>query len=408
MNTHQIGGFPALRVAGSRCTVLAMILALPLAACGGGGGDQQQMPPPDVNVATVVIQPVTEWDEFSGRIEAIDSVEIRPRVTGYLAATHFREGSTVAKGALLFSIDDREYRAAADSANADVVRAQTRVDVARTELARSEKLAAAKAASAEELEQRRGELAQAQADVSASQARARQAQLNVEFTRVVAPIAGRVGAALIRPGNLLSAGSSLLTTLVSIDPVYVAFDGDERMFLKYQSLARDGDRPSSRDAENPVRVGLANEEGYPHSGHMVFVDNALDPTTGTIHAKALLANTDGVFTPGLFARVQLLGSGTYDAMLVHDRAILTDQDRKYVYVLGPNNAATRRDIVPGPVIDGLRIVKAGLEAGDKVVVNGSRKIFFPGMPVAPFEVPMDQPELPRPQPAAAGDSSKAM
>jgi multidrug efflux system membrane fusion protein len=379
-----------------------LIAAAALAACGGGGGGgPPQMPPPDVNVARVVVQPVTEWDQFSGRIEAIDSVEIRPRVTGFLIGTHFREGGVVAKGDLLFTIDDREYRAAADSVRADVARAQTRAAVARTELSRSEKLAAVKAASAEELEQRRGELAQAEADVKASQARARQSELNLEFTRVTAPIAGRVGQALVRPGNLVSAGTSLLTTVVSIDPVYVAFDGDERMFLKYQALAREGVRPSSRNANNPVRVGLANEQGYPHSGEMVFIDNALDPATGTIRAKALLANADGIFTPGLFARVQLLGASSSEAMLVHDRAVLTDQDRKYVYVIGENNAAVRKDIQLGPVVDGLRIVTAGLAPGDKVVVNGTRKIFFPGMPVAPFEVPMSQPEMPRPQPAAA-------
>jgi multidrug efflux system membrane fusion protein len=327
-------------------------------------------------------------------------VEIRPRVGGYLAGVHFREGAEVAKGALLFTIDDREYRAALDSAQANTARAQTRLDVARTELARTQKLAAVKAASAEELEQRQGEAQQAEADLKASQAQARQAELNVEFTRISAPVAGRVGAALVRPGNLVAAGTSVLSTVVSLDPVYVAFDGDERMYLKYQQMARQGERQSSRDAANPVRVGLSTEDGYPHVGEMVFVDNALDPSTGTIHAKALLPNPDRVFTPGLFARVQLLGSGTYDALLVHDRAVLTDQDRKFVYVLGPNNSATRRDVVLGPVVDGLRIVKSGLQAGDKVVVNGSRKIFFPGMPVAPFEVPMDQPELAKPQPAA--------
>jgi multidrug efflux system membrane fusion protein len=398
MKTYPLFGAQPARL----LTLLGVLVAI--AACGGGGGGQQ-MPPPDVNVAAVIKKQVTEWDEFSGRIEAVDSVEIRPRVAGYLAGVHFDEGAEVERGQLLFTIDAREYRAAADSARANVARARTRLSVAETEFARSEKLAAMKAASAEELEQRRGEALQAKADLDAALAQARQAELNLEFTRIHSPIAGRVGAALIKPGNLVMVATSLLTTVVSIDPVYVAFEGDERMYLKYQALARAGERPSSREAENPVRVGLADEEGYPHEGRMVFVDNALDPSTGTIRARALLSNVDRMFTPGLFARVQLLGSGSYEALLIHERAVLTDQDRKFVYVLGPDNTAQRKDVVLGPQVDGLRIVNSGLFAGDKVVVNGSRKIFFPGMPVAAFEVPMDQPELQRP--AAAPSAGAA-
>ncbi len=380
-----------------RLTWLALSLAV-LSACGGGGGGPQ-MPPPSVNVAAVVQKPITEWDEFSGRVEAVDSIEIRPRVGGYLAGVHFREGAEVARGDLLFTIDDREYRAAVDSAQANVARAATRVDVAHQELARAEKLAAVKAMSIEELETRRGELRQAEADRKAMEAALVQTRLNLEFTRITSPIDGRVGQALIRPGNLLNPGTSLLTTVVSIDPVYVTFEGDERVYLKYQSLARKGERPSSRDSRNPVRVGLTDEDGYPHQGEMVFVDNQIDPATGTIRAKALLPNPDRVFTPGLFARVQLLGGAEHEAMLIHDRAVMTDQDRKYVFVIGPKNAALRKDVVLGPMVDGLRVVESGLAAGDQVVINGVRKIFFPGMPVAPVTVPMDQPEFTPPAPA---------
>ncbi|MEZ5458064.1 MAG: efflux RND transporter periplasmic adaptor subunit [Steroidobacteraceae bacterium] len=358
------------------------------------------MPPPAVSVAEVVQQAVTEWDPYEGRITAIESVELRPRVSGYLAGVHFREGSRVAKGALLFTVDDREYRAALDSARANTARAATRADVARIEAERAEKLRAGRAISDEELEGRRGELRQAEADLAAARAQERQAALNVEFTRITAPIAGVASSARVRPGNLVNAGETLLTTVVSVDPIYVEFEGDERMYLRYQAMARRGERPSSRDARNPVRVGLADEDGYPHQGEMVFVDNALDPGTGTIRARAQLSNKDGFFTPGLFARVQLQGGGPREALLINDRAVLTDQDRKYVYVVGSDNLAQRRDVVLGSRAGGLRVVTSGLTAGERVVVNGVRKIFFPGMPVAPTLVPMDKPDQPPAEPAA--------
>lgn len=363
-------------------------MAALLAACTPGG--PPQLPPPAVTVAEVLRRPVVEWDQYEGRIVAVDSVELRPRVSGYLAAVHFREGSRVARGALLFTVDDREYRAALDSARANAERAATRVELARTEAVRAEKLRTGRAISDEELAARRAELRQAEADLAAARAQQRQAALQLEFTRVTAPIAGVVSSARVRPGNLVSAGETLLTTIVSMDPIYVEFQGDERMYLKYQAMARRGERPSSRDAPNPVRVGLADEQGYPHEGRMVFVDNALDPGTGTIRARAELSNRDGVFTPGLFARVQLRGGGERDALLIDERAVLTDQDRKYVFVVGDDKLAQRRDVVLGGRADGLRIVEQGLAPGDRVVVNGVRKIFFPGMPVAPTVVPMEE------------------
>ncbi len=378
-------------------------LACTLAACGGGG--PPNFPPSAVSVAVVAKQAVSEWDEFSGRIEAVESVELRPRVTGYLAGVHFREGGEVHKGDLLFTIDDREYRAAAAVARANLARADTRIEVARAEFTRTGKLAELNAASTEELEQRRGEFQQAQADRESAAAQLRQAELSVGFTRITAPIDGRIGRAEVRPGNLVSPGAVVLTTLVSIDPVQVAFEGDERIYLKYQELARDGSRPSSRDARNPVRVGLATEEGFPHQGEMVFVDNQLDPATGTIRARALLPNKDRIFTPGLFVRLQLLGSGTQELLLIHDRAVLTDQDRKYVYVIGPNNTALRKDVTLGVKINGLRVVTSGLKEGDFVVVNGTRKIFVPGQPLEPTTVPMDQPELEPPAKTAAPPGS---
>lgn len=392
---------------------LASALALALAACSGGGGGMQ-MPPTEVNVAPVVAKSVAQWDEFTGRIEAIESAEIRPRVGGTITGVHFDEGGMVRKGDLLFTIDDREYRAAVASARADVARAEARRALAVTELKRSETLIAAKAVSAGELESRQNEAKQADADLLAAQARLETAELNLSFTRVTAPIAGRVGVARMRTGNLVAPGEPVLTTVVSLDPVYVSFQGDERAYLRYQDMAREGSRPSSRNAANPVRVGLANEQGFPHTGRMVFVDNVVDPATGTIFARAELPNPDGVFTPGLFARVQLLGSGQRDALLVHPQAVLTDQDRRYVYVAEPvtlppemggtgepHLGAVRKDVELGPTIDGLVVVEKGLDADDKVIVNGMRKIFFPGAPVAPVEVPMDAPNTVVAAPGAA-------
>lgn len=382
-------------------------LALALGACGGGEGpppgEQPQMPPTDVNVAQVVSREVTEWDEFNGRFAAVDAVQVRPRVQGYLTRIAFEEGSEVKKGDLLFEIDEREYRAALARTEAEIARARTRVTLAERDMERGRKLVEAKAMSREEWDQKSSELEQAKADVNAMVAAAAQARLNVEFTKITAPIDGRVGRALITIGNLVDP-TSVLTTLVSLDPIYVEFEGDERTYLRYQGLARTGDRPSSRDARNPVRVGLANEQGFPHAGEMDFVDNQLDPATGTIRARALLENDERLFTPGLFARVQLIGSAKHQAMLIHDQAILTDQNRKYVYVVGQGNTAQRKDVQLGNVVDGLRIV-AGLEAADKVVVNGMRKIFFPGAPLNPIDVPMDAPNTVVEPPAAGAPAA---
>jgi len=393
---------PSNRKAAFRLTSLASaaIAAFALAACGGAGG-QQGFPPPDVSVAAVVKKSVTEWDEYSGHVEAIDSAEIRPRVTGHLRKIHYQEGGLVRKGQLLFTIDDREYAAAADAARADTSRADARVALAKQELSRAESLITARAVSQGELDQRRMEAQQAEADLQAARAQLTRAELNLEFTRVTAPFDGRAGAALVKPGNLVSPNETVLTTVVSVDPVYVTFTGDERAYLRYQELARAGTRESSRDARNPVLVGLSNEEGFPHQGEVDFVDNALDPTTGTIRVRAVLPNPDGVFTPGLFARVRLLGGSEKDALLIHEQAVLTDQDRRFVYVVGKGNSAERRDVKIGPHVEGLVVVESGLKPGDKVIVNGMRKIFFPGQPVNPRDVPMDQPDLPAPPPAAA-------
>jgi membrane fusion protein, multidrug efflux system len=385
-----------------RHMILTALSAL-LAACGGGSGGPPegsgQMPPTEVNVAQVVSRDVTEWDEFNGRFAATDSVQIRPRVSGYITRIAFEEGAEVAKGDVLVEIDDREYRAALARTQADLNRAQTRVKLAERDLERGRKLVAAKAMSGEEWDQKSAEVDQAKADVVAMRAAVEQARLNMDFTKVTAPISGRVGAAMITEGNLVDP-SSILTTLVSLDPIYVWFEGDERTFLRYQDLIRGGDRPSARDGGNPVRVGLTHEDGFPHDGVLDFVDNQLDPASGTIRVRARLDNAERRFTPGLFARVQLVGSAVHPAMLIHEQAVMTDQDRKYVYVVGENNSAQRKDVMLGGLVDGLRIVDSGLDAADRVVINGTKKIFYPGAPLKPVDVPMNAPNTIAEAPAA--------
>lgn len=371
---------------------LALLATLALAACGGDAAFE--MPPADVSVAVVEAREVRRWDEFSGRVVAIDTVEVRPRASGYIDKVHFRDGANVAAGETLYTIDDREYRAALDLARADLARATSRRDTARVEVERTDRLAAAKAASGEELEQRRAELRQADADVAAAEARVRQAELDLEFTRVRAPIAGRVSDARVRVGNLVGQGEPLLTTVVSLDPIDVVFQADERVYLRYrESLRAAGERAAG------VRVGLASEPDVPHVGEIVFVDNSLDPATGTIRVRARVPNPDGGFAPGLFARVRLMGAQPAPALLVHPQAIQTDQDRKYVFVVGDGSLAERRDVTLGAEVDGLRVVESGLAAGDRVVVNGVRRIFFPGMALNPRTVPMDRPDTP---PAGSG------
>ena len=268
---------------------------------------------------------------------------------------------------------------------------------AQQELKRAEELIGDRAISQAELDQSRMESQQAQADVLAARANAERAKLDLGFTYIRAPFKGRAGEARVKPGNLVSPGQPVLTTLASVDPVYVTFTGDERAYLRYQELAREGNRASSRDTRNPVLVGLADEDGFPHQGEMDFVDNALNPDTGSIRARAIVPNPDGIFTPGLFARVRLLGESKKDALLINEQAVLTDQARRYVYIVGDKNSAERRDVKVGPKVEGLTVVESGHKPGDKVIINGMRKIFFPGQPVTPHVVPMDQPNLPPPQ-----------
>lgn len=378
---------------GIRLSLVAVALGTVIALATSGCSSQaapgaEAAPAPEVGVATVLSRQVRQWDEFSGRVAAIESVELRPRVSGYVQRVAYDEGSEVAKGDLLFVIDPRPYRAALDQAQAQLERARAEARLATTQHERAQSLIEARAISREEFETRRAATAQGNAGVRAAEAAVAAARLDLQFTEVRAPVAGRAGRALVTEGNLAQADATLLTTVVSQDPVHVHFEADERAFLRYQALARSGERDA---AGNPVRVGLADETGHPHAGTVDFIDNQVDSTTGTVRARAVLPNPDRVFTPGLFARVQIEGSAEFDAVLVDDKAVLTDQDRKYVYVLGEGDTAQRRDVVLGRMVDGLRVVQSGLEPGDRVIVNGVQRVFFPGMPVAPTQVAMVPP-----------------
>ena len=386
---------------GTGLSLAALVLAVSLAAGCTSEAAPAAPPPPEVSVATVSAQSVRQWDAFTGRVSAVETVDLRPRVSGYVQRVAYEEGQEVRKGDLLFVIDPRPYRAALDQAQAQLERARAEARLAQAQDARAKSLIEARAISREEFETRRSATAQGQAAVRAAEAAVAAAQLDLQFTQVRSPIDGRAGRAMVTQGNLAQADATLLTTVVSQDPVHVYFETDEQTYLRYQDLARKGERDSER---NPVRVGLANETDYPHTGTVDFIDNQVDPATGTVRARAVLRNPDRYFTPGLFARVQLPGTGEFRALLVDDKAVLTDQDRKYVYVLGAQNKAERRDVVLGAQINGLRVVQSGLKPGDKVIVGGVQKVFFPGMPVSPKQVAMRGEAPPKPKAAPAAGS----
>jgi RND family efflux transporter MFP subunit len=357
--------------------------------CGSNTAGPPPPPPPQVTVAQVPERPVKDWDEFTGRLQAPETVEIRPRVSGYIDKVAFTEGSQVRHGDLLFIIDPRPYKAETDRAAADLKRYQTALQLARIELGRVQKLKDSGAVSEEELDERKSTVAQTEANVGGSQAALEAAMLNLDFTRVTSPIDGRVSRAEVTRGNLVTGGANggtLLTSVVSMDPMYLYFDADEQSYLRYSQMPRPGSRPNSRDAA-PVNVGLANEEGFPHSGVVDFVDNQLNSQTGTIRARAVLQNKDGRYTPGLFARVQLLASNEYQAILIDDRAVNTDQNQKYVLLLGAGNTVEYRRVKLGRIIDGLRIVRDGLKPGDVIIVNGAQRV-HPGITVTPQQVAM--------------------
>ena len=367
--------------------VVPLIQACTRAAAQPAGG----APPPKINVAEVVSRDVVEWDEFTGRLEAVNAVAIRPRVSGFVAAIRFDEGAMVKKGDPLFEIDPRPFLAEVDRLRAELARANATVQRATSELARADRLSSDNAMSPEERDRRKAFAQESAAQVSAVEAALRAAELNLEFTHVTSPIDGRVGRAIITTGNLVSSGpaeATLLTTVVSLDPIYASFEADEQTFQHYVDLARQGKRASARAMGLPIHMALSSEEGFPHQGELDFVDNQINPATGTIRGRTIFRNHDRSLTPGSFVRLRLPGSASYRAVLIQDRAVGTDLDKRYVYVIGGGDTIEYRTVQLGPIIDGLRVVRSGLKENDLVVVNGLQRV-RPGAHVNPVVVRME-------------------
>lgn len=370
-------------------TLLPLLLLL--AAChkpqadGHGGG---AMPPAPVTVAAVEQKELVEWEEFTGRVEAVETVELRPRVGGYITDVHFQAGALVNKGDPLFTIDQRPFETRLRATKADVQSAEAAAAAAKSENDRVSALLAAKALAPEQGEARKSAFLQAQAALESARAAQHSAEIEFEHSAVKAPIAGRISRALATPGNFVTAGSTLLTTIVTVDPVYVYADIDENSLLKIQALLRDKKLFTDADGKVPVEVQLSNEDDFPHKGHIESFDNRLDAGTGSMVLRAVFANGDGVLTPGLFARVRLPMTAKYQALLVDDKSVLTDQANKFV--LGVDETKTPaisvyKPVVIGPSIDGKRIVRSGLKAGEKIIINGQARLPQPGMPVVPAE-----------------------
>jgi RND family efflux transporter MFP subunit len=360
--------------------LLAIPALLGLLAVGlplGCAPEATAPPPPSVEVAHPVVREIVEWDEYSGRLQAVERVEVRARVSGYIESVPFLDGQIVEPGDLLFVIDPRPYRAALARAEADLSSAIARRALAGSDARRAQQLLENGVISRERYDTQATGLRTADAEVQAAKAAVEQARLDLEFTHVRSPIRGRVARDLVTVGNLVTGGSSdstLLTTIVSLDPIYVYFDADERAVLKYERLAERGERPSSRDVPNPVLLALADEDGFPHLGHMDFVDNQLDPRTGTMRARAIFPNPDHQLTPGLFARVRLLGSGRYRALLLPDEALGTDQSDRVVLVVDAEGRVASRKVETGPLIEGLRVIRSGITAEDLVVIRGVQSV----------------------------------
>jgi multidrug efflux system membrane fusion protein len=335
--------------------------------------------PPPVTVAQVLVRNVDDSGEFTGRLQAIDTIELRPRVSGYVDSIHFTEGASVKKGQLLFQIDPRPYQAEANRAEAEVARAKAQLDLAVVNRERGRRLIEQNALAQSEFDRLSAEEKAAQANLGAANAAYQTARLNLEWTRVVSPIDGRVSKAVITRGNLVTP-ADLLTTVVSDTPIYAAFNADEQTFLKYAS--------AERGKASPVYMGLMTEDGYPHQGQLKFIDNAMDAKSGTISGRAIFNNADGRFTPGLFARIRLVSDTSATVALAPDRAVATDLGKRFVVVVGANNKAEYRPVEIGPLAGNLRIIRTGLKPGDRVIVGGLQKV-KPGDTVNPVTIKTD-------------------
>lgn len=337
---------------------------------------------PPVTVAAPVIKPIIDWDDYVGRFEARQSVDVRPRVSGYVQRIAFRDGDFVRAGDLLYIIDPRPFEAALAQTQAEVARAAAGVALARANFGRAERLLADQAISREEADTLRARAAEAEAALKAASATVRARALDVEFTRVKAPISGRLSDRRVDIGGYVQAGDTVLTSVVALDPIHFVFTGSEAVYLKYQRANRAGTRPSSRVAPNPVEIRLADETVYRWKGQMDFVDNVIDQGSGTMRGRAVVRNPDGFLTPGMFGHLRLLGSGSYEGMLIPESAVVTDQTRKLAMVVGEDDVVGARVLQLGPLIEGLRVVRAGLQKDDRLIIEGGQRV-RPGMKVTP-------------------------
>jgi len=355
---------------------LILLLAVALSACSEKPPQQAAAAAPPVTVAPPVKRTVTDWDEFTGRFEAVEEVQVRARVGGFVTNVEFRDGTMVKTGDLLYVIDSRPFEAVADQADGQLSDARAKAELAKRELERGLTLNQSQAVSDSIVDQRRQALQAARAAEMQAEGLLKAAQLNIEFTHVLAPITGRVSRHLVSVGNLVqgdTGASTLLTTIVSLDPIYIYFDMDEATYLKNNRLYFEGKRPSSRETANPVQVALTGETKPSHEGKMDFIDNRLDLSTGTLRSRALIPNKDLSILPGQFGRVRLIGSAPYEAVLIPDTAIATDQSRKIVFVVKNDDTVEARPVVLGPLDEGLRVIREGLKAEDRVIVDGIQR-----------------------------------
>jgi RND family efflux transporter MFP subunit len=365
----------------SRGTVAGLVgLAALTASCAAK--KPPSPPPPTVVVSKPLVQKIVDWDDYVGQFVAVDSVDIRPRVSGYLESVGFKDGEVVHKGQTLFVIDPRPYQAALDQAKGQELHAQAALLNAQTLLNRAKTLVAAKAISQQEYDTDFANEKQAEADLAAAQATVRTNALNLSFTRVTAPLSGRISDRRVAPGNLVTADTTVLTNIVNLDPIRFEFTGSEGNYLKYSRENAAGTRTSSRRAANPVEIKLQDEPTYRWKGRMEFVDNSLNTTSGTIRGRAVLANPHYFLTPGMFGHMRLLGSGAYNAMLIPDEAVTTDQSRQVVYVVDAKNIVRQKVLQLGPISEGLRVVRGGLDPNDEVIISGVQRA-HPGKPVTP-------------------------
>jgi len=380
---------------------VALVLVSPMLSACGNGQQAGAPPPPAVTVAKPVKRTVVDQDEYVGRFVAVDSVEVRSRVSGTLQGIHFKDGQLVKKDDLLFTLDKREFQNAVDQARANLLLAQSNLTFTANDLIRGQQLLREKTISEQVYDQRSQAKRNAEASVSAAEAAVRQAELNLEYTEIRAPVAGRIGDRRVSPGNIITggSGSTLLAMLVSTDPIRFEFTFDEASFLRYERMSKSGNDPATRGFAMPVKLRLIDEPKFIHDGKMDFIDNVIDRSTGTIRGRASLANADSLFIPGMFARVQVPGSSPYEALMVPEAAIGTEQVRKFVYTVGEDNTVKQTYVTLGQVVDGLQVIKDGLNPDDRVVVNGLLRV-RPGVKVNPQE------EGAAPQPPTASSAPK--